>query len=303
MAQGPSGLTGDSRDLDRELTRFVTVVGMNPTLGLCWLLCGGIVCAQNVLFEERFDRGIPAEWMQLQRGIGPDRWLAGTNPVTGSADAYHEYFCNHGQLFRDNLLVTPPIGLRGLSQATLVFDDHQILPTWRLYNGVRASLAGGPFVPIHVVTRNTGGIVTVRIDLTPLLGHDDVRFAFHYQGDIANEWRIDNVLVTTLQPVLQLTNLAAGRAAQVSLRGTPGNACFVGFSFSGPGPLATPVGQLLLTPPVELLPLVVLDGAGTWSMSLPIPAGLTGVPLWSQAAMVTPGNTVHWSNARFDPVR
>lgn len=253
---------------------------------------------QNVLFEENFDQGIPPGWTQIQRGWTHDAWRPGRNPATNDPDVFHEYFCNHGTLFRDNMLVTPPIDLRGFTAAVFRCDEYQVLPTWRLLNRIEIAAGGGAFVPVHTVTGSIPGPGVITVDLVPFLGQADVRIGFRYQGDIANEWRIDNVRVTTPQPLHTITGLAAGGVATFAVRGVaPGNLVLIGLSLTGPGPLPAPFGTVALTPPVDLLSVVFAGPAGTVGRTLSIPIAAAGLRLWSQGAELLPDDTLRWSNA------
>src|SRR5688500_16018216 len=81
--------------------------------------------AQNVFFEEDFNAGIPSTWSNIQLGSSSDIWLPGSGQVNGTPDVYHEYFCNHGFTFRDTILLSPPISLAGLSQASFFCEQYQ----------------------------------------------------------------------------------------------------------------------------------------------------------------------------------
>ncbi len=260
--------------------------------------------AQNVLFEETFENGLPPTWTQILRSWGGDRWLPGVNFQTQARDVFHEYFCAHGFYYRDNLLVTPPIDLRGFADATFRCDQYQTFPTSRQLNRVEVSTNGITFQPVYTETGTWSGPGTITVDLTPFLGQRTVHIAFHYQGYVANEWRIDNVRVTTTQPVLAIDSLVAGTTATFAVRGAvPGNAVLVGISLHGAGPVPTPFGDVLLSAPIGLLPIHIADQAGRVAVPKPIPAGLTGLSVWSHAAALQPNGTVRWSNALFRSVQ
>jgi hypothetical protein len=273
------------------------VIDMPLLRSLLLLCCASPLPAQNLLFEERFDQGIPRTWSQIQLGFGSDIWFVGTNPVTANPDVYHEYFCNHGTLFRDNRLVTPALDLRGLTDALLTCDDYQALPTWRLRNAIEVSVAGGPWVTLFEVTRTTSGAATIAVDLGAYVGRAGVRLAFHYQGDIANEWRLDNVRVTTSRPVHAVDELRSNRTATFSVEGAqPGNLTAIYVSLQGGGPLPAPFGLVHLSWPIELLSAQFADPQGRSSIAVPIPRGLPGLPVWSQALEFR-GAELVWSNA------
>ena len=260
--------------------------------------------AQSALFEERFDRGIPSTWTHELLGVGADVWRAGTSPSTNSGDAYHEYFCTNGTLLRDNRLVTPAVDLRGLDDAQLQWNDEQVLPTWRLLNAVEASVGGGAFTTIYTVTRTTPGRVAVTVDLGAFVGRADVRFGFRYRGDIANEWRIDDVRVTTSQPVHAVRNLVAGASADFVVAGAvAGSAVAIGMSLQGPGPVPTAFGAIHLTPPIVLFPTLTVGVSGTVALPVPIPTGVVGLAVWTHAIELQPPSTVRLTNAVTSSVR
>ncbi len=264
----------------------------------------GAPLAQNTLFLEGFDSGIPPTWTQELLGVGADVWLAGTNATTKSADVYHEYFCTNGTLLRDNRLVTPVIDLRGLRDAALRWDDFQVLPTWRNLNAVEVSVAKGPFTVIHTVTGATGGLRPVAVDVSMAAGRADVRFGFRYRGDIANEWRIDNVRVTTSQPVHSIRGLVAGSTASFDIVGlVSGSAVVLGLSLSGEGPIPTFFGDVLLSPPLFLLPTIVAGASGAVSLAVPIPNDIARVPVWTHGIEFQPSLTVRLTNAVVTTIR
>ena len=85
-------------------------------------------------------------------------------------------------------------------------------------------------------------------------------------------------------PTLQVANLAAGGVATISVTGaTPNGLVRHGYSLAGGGPVGTPFGQLLLSPPYKELPRMTADGSGYASLSAPVPPGTTGVSVWLHA--------------------
>lgn len=271
---------------------------MVPIRLVSGLLASMPLLAQNTLFLEAFDAGLPASWQHQVLGLGADTWLTARNPASGSVDAYHEYFCTNGTLLRDNRLVTPEIDLRGLAAAQLQWDDTQVLASWRLRNTVEVSVAGGPFTTVYSITRTTNGLVQEVVDLAAFVGQSRVRVGFRYVGDIANEWRIDNVRVTTAQPVLAVRDLAGGATSTFTVVGVaPGGAAIIGVSFGGGGPLPTTFGDVLLTQPLFALPILLGGGSGSASLPVAIPAAGSGLRLWAHSVELPPGGAVNFTNA------
>ena len=85
-------------------------------------------------------------------------------------------------------------------------------------------------------------------------------------------------------PQLAVTSLVAGSIATLSItNATPVNNVLLAYSVTGGGPLPTIFGNVLLSPPVFLMPVLATDAAGDASLSVGVPPGLTGLPLWFHA--------------------
>jgi len=85
-------------------------------------------------------------------------------------------------------------------------------------------------------------------------------------------------------PVLSVSNLVAGSVCTIQVdNATPGGTVRHGYSLYGGGPTTTPYGDLLLTAPYVELPAMTAGATGTASLSLPVPAGTAGVPVWMHA--------------------
>lgn len=83
---------------------------------------------------------------------------------------------------------------------------------------------------------------------------------------------------------LTVSNLVAGGNAKIAVSGaTAGGKVRHGYSLSGGGPVGTPYGNLLLSPPYTELPFLTADGAGNASMAAPVPPGTTGIAVWLHA--------------------
>jgi hypothetical protein len=256
--------------------------------------------AQNVLFAENFDAGIPAAWSNRHLGPQMDPWYPGTSPATGSPDVYHEFFCMHGGVFRNNMLVSPRIDLTGFTRADFSCAQIQVLPLQRVSNRVEVSTDGGnTFALLYEETGTWIGPGTIQANLDAYAGLPDVRVAFHYQGAFANEWRIDDVRVTTPQPVLEIGGLTAGGTATFSFGGgTPGALVVMAISLTGTGPVPTPFGSVHLSPPIGVLPLQIAGPGGGASAALAIPAWAAGIVVHAHAGELLPGGGANLSNRR-----
>jgi Tol biopolymer transport system component len=83
-------------------------------------------------------------------------------------------------------------------------------------------------------------------------------------------------------PSLTVNQLISGQPSTISISGaTANNSVALGYAFSKFGPLATPYGILDLPGGYLWLPLPT-DASGNASLTLTLPAGLTGVPLQMQ---------------------
>ncbi len=207
--------------------------------------CAASGMTQTVIFEEDFDNGIPANWSNLQLNWHGDPWFPRiVGAVNGSPDVYHEWWCNYGWYFRDNILLSPPIDLSGLTQVTLHCEQHQLLPQYRVYNKVEVTTnGGGTYTVIYDETGTWSGPGTIDASMDAYAGLPSVQIAFHYKGSVANEWSIDNVKVTTLSVTL---GQPAGPGTPVSILNsdlTPGSEYYNLFSLDicpggvGTGPL------------------------------------------------------------------
>ena len=256
--------------------------------------------AQNVLFSESFTNGIPAGWTHRALGTLIDPWSPGISPVTSSPDVFHEYFCAHGFFFRDNALVSPRIDLSGFLRAGFSCVQHQTYPLQRYSNRVEISTNGGQtFALLYAETGTWSGPGAINVNLDAWAGLPDVRIAFHYQGTIANEWRIDDVRITTPQPVLAINGVVAGAPTTFAWNGgTPGAFVVMAISFHGSGPLPTPFGLIHLSQPILSLPFQIADAAGNAASTHTFPAWATGIQIHSHAGELLANGSVNLSNWR-----
>jgi hypothetical protein len=254
---------------------------------------------QNVFYQENFNTGIPASWTQIFMGFAEPWYWANPGVINGSPDIYYEWFCNIGFLFRDTIILSPPIDLSGLTNATFQCEQNQLLPLSRVYNGVKVTTNNGAsYTEIYQETGTWTGNGTIQVSLNAYAGQPNVRLAFHYQGAIANEWRIDDVQILTTNPIFAVAGLAANQTAAFTVSGAaPGNQLLIGFSLTGAGPISTPYGNVNLTEPAAILATLVANGAGQALYLVLVPGGTTGVVVYMQAAEVNPGGSLDLSNS------
>jgi hypothetical protein len=79
---------------------------------------------------------------------------------------------------------------------------------------------------------------------------------------------------------LKVTNLTAGQTALVEIRNaTPNNFAHFAWSIYGSGPVSTPLGDAMVSPPFNMF-LLHTDANGYASMAASIPAWAAGIPVW-----------------------
>ena len=259
----------------------------------------GPALGQNVFFQESFDSGLPATWTQIFMGF-PETWYWDSAGLTnGTPDIWYDWYCNNGFSYRNTILRSPSIDLSGLTNATFQCQQYQLFPFARIYNGVKVTTNNGAtYTEIYQETGTWTGTGTIQVSLNAYAGNPNVRLAFHYQGAIANEWHLDDVRVLTTNPVCTIANLAAGQTATFAVSGAaPGNVVQIGISFDGAGPLPTPFGNVNLTPPIFVLASLVAGPAGQVTFSQPVPPGMQGVLVYTQAVELNPDGSLDLSNS------
>jgi hypothetical protein len=254
---------------------------------------------QNVFYQEDFNTGIPAGWTQVFMGF-PEPWYwANPGVINGSPDIYYEWFCNNGFSFRNTIILSPSIDLSGLTNATFQCQQNQLMPLSRVYNGVKVTTNNGlSYTQIYQETGTWTGNGTIQVNLNAYAGQPNVRLAFHYQGAIANEWRIDDVQILTTNPIYSVAGLVGNQTATFTVSGAaPGNQIMIGYSLAGGGPIPTPYGNVNLTEPIVILATLVANGAGQATFLVGVPGGTTGVVVYTQAVEINPGGSLDLSNS------
>ena len=88
------------------------------------------------------------------------------------------------------------------------------------------------------------------------------------------------VISTVSSPTLSVGNLVAGQTALVEVtNATPNNHSHFAWSVHGGGPISTPFGDAMLTPPYRLK-LLQTNANGYASYTANVPASATGVTVW-----------------------
>lgn len=195
-------------------------------------------------------------------------------------------------------------------------DDGTLVSFWEHDNGSNvtltstqpASVAAGQWHHYALVRDSAAGTLTFFVDGAQLgaavpftrdptgggrgmlyIGSDTLGVT-PFDGDI-DEVRIYNEVLSSQEidtlangPLLTISDLTAGGSALLAGKHlTPGAATLVAFSLFGGGPLPTPWGEMLLTPPFVPFASLTADGLGFDSLSVPVPPTSSGAKVWLQA--------------------
>ncbi|MAW60073.1 MAG: hypothetical protein CMJ94_04455 [Planctomycetes bacterium] len=153
--------------------------------------------AQQTALSEDFDAGVvpPAGWTELNNGV-----TNGWEPDLSLEEAEHDdYFSG---VYNDNRLESPAMDLSTFAEAYLHCDQDQVFPSFRDINNVDVTLDGGAtYTTLYSETGTTSVTdAPLEVDLSAYAGLTGVQLSFHYTGDYANAWRLDNILVDDMAP-------------------------------------------------------------------------------------------------------
>lgn len=167
------------------------------SLGLGLSLLTPLAAAQQTALAEDFDAGLvpPTGWFEENNGVTLG-WEANGN---GSKAEHEDYFAG---AFNDNRLLSPALDLSSFSEAYLHLKHDQQFPGFRELNAIEVSLDGGAsfIVLLEIDGSETFNGLPLEVDLSAYAGLTGVQISFHYQGDYANLWRIDDVVVDDVPP-------------------------------------------------------------------------------------------------------
>ncbi|MBC8329382.1 MAG: choice-of-anchor J domain-containing protein [Planctomycetes bacterium] len=161
------------------------------------LLLAGPLSAQQTFLTEDFSAGLvpPAGWTEGNNGnsfgweLDGDRYLA-------PGHAFHDDYTGPN----DNFLMTPQMDLTTAAQAFAYCDQGVYYYSWRDHHYVDVSLDNGVTF-INVADDLAGdGVSVLNTDISAYAGVNGVNVAWHYTGDFASEWGIDNVVVDDAGP-------------------------------------------------------------------------------------------------------
>ncbi len=243
--------------------------------------------AQTILLSEDFDAGIPPTWTNIQLGYTGDIWQPGFHLIDGTADVNHEYFCDFGFFFRNNILLSPVMDFTDVTNATFQCDQFHNFSSAILYNAIEVTTNGGAnYTIVHQVVAPGDGVSSIQVDLDAFAGQPSVQVALHYQGVIANDWSVDNIVVKS--PWVELGNGLGGALGVPLLQGSgslqPGSS--VALSLSGAPPSASaylvvglatinaPFKGGVLVPEVDHLITLATNAGGALPILAPWIAGI-----------------------------
>lgn len=162
---------------------------------LALAVLAGPALGQSVYLDQDFDGGIfpPADWVELNNGVSLG-WQGGLSRAT-----HADYFGAN-----DNRLLSPSLDLSGATSLGLHLTHDQLFARYRDQNEVEISLDGGlSYSTLVVIDTPFDGVgLSVDLDLSAYAGQPDVRIAFRYVGDFANEWSIDRLIVDDQPPAV-----------------------------------------------------------------------------------------------------
>jgi hypothetical protein len=162
-------------------------------IGAGLVLMSSTAFAQNVL-DEDFSSGVipPAGWTELNNGVS-----LGWEPDSGLTKAWHDDFRGAN----DNHLITPAMDLSLLTETYLHAIQDQRFISFLDQNLVDITFDQITFVTIYTESGTTSANgLPLEADMSAYAGMTGVQASFHYIGDFANEWSIDEMSVNDTPP-------------------------------------------------------------------------------------------------------
>jgi hypothetical protein len=160
----------------------------------------GSAFAQNTYLTEDFNGGVmpPAGWTEGNNGVtlGWEIEAAGLGVLSASDHAFHDDFTGAN----DNYLMSPAMDLSAATAAFAFCDQGVTYSSWRDHHYVDVSLDGGLTFINVADDLSADGFSVLNVDLAAYLGNASVNVSYHYTGDFASEWELDNVVVDDIGP-------------------------------------------------------------------------------------------------------
>jgi hypothetical protein len=178
---------------------FMTTMRASIPL-LAAVALSGSLAAQNTYLTEDFNGGLmpPTGWTEGNNGnnLGWEIEAAGLGVLSASAHAFHDDFTG----MNDNYLLTAPMDLTTATAAYAYCDQGVTYASWRDHHYIDVSLDGGlTFINVSDDT-SADGFSTLNINLASYLGNSSVSVSYHYTGDFASEWELDNFVCDDVGP-------------------------------------------------------------------------------------------------------
>ena len=180
----------------------------------------------------------------------------------------------------------------------------------RAFRGLSTSFAAGT----TILADWTDGIPLVLINESHEAPRVDLNFFPQSNNVNASYWDtntdgatlIANALEWTSGgglPTLSFTEIVPGQYMTINVaRLTPGNSTVTVISSLGPGPTATPFGDILVTRPWFQTPRFPADENGVVNFSNTLPSGASGHTLYCQTVEILGDGTAELSNALAVPI-
>ena len=245
------------------------------------------------IFGEDFNAGTPpAGWSENNNG-NSNGW------EDSSGAAHHDDYNG----WNDNTLVSPAIDMSASADMTLHFSNIQIYGSWRYTNTVEASQDGGLTWAILYDETAASGTYDTEVDLSAYAYSSNTQLGFHYTGDYANEWMVDNMYIMdngggTTGPIYTITNLAAGQLCDLVVSGCDASSSVIfAYSLNGAGPTNTPYGAVDMSHPIKRFSPVACDSTGTSAMSVTVPGNTSGIMVYTQCAELLAAGGANLTNS------
>jgi len=163
--------------------------------------------AVGLPFAEDFEIIPPDGWEIYNMDGGGEEWLPSTdqNHTTGgSVSAFHDFGLSG--YMEDGWIVTPALDFPEFNDITLSFWSYNNWPAYYYKNSVLISTgsgdpASGDFVEVWAAESVASEWIQSIVDLSSYSGNI-VYVAFRYQGDDADAWYLDDILIEAAVPVL-----------------------------------------------------------------------------------------------------
>jgi len=140
----------------------------------------------------------PAGWVEGNNGnsLGWEIELAGLGVLLASDHAQHDDFTG----FNDNYIMTPALDFTGATMVWSHCAQGVAFASWRDHHYVDVSLDGGlTFINVRDDLA-PDGFSMLDVDLSAYAGTNGGNVAFHYTGDYASEWELDDLVIDDQLP-------------------------------------------------------------------------------------------------------